>query len=280
MKKGIRWLELCLAAIVAASCAATDSGGTTSSTLPIATTVATTATTTSVPTTQTIPQTTGTTTPATTVTTVQPTSTTSPSRPAQVVRRVDTAEEVVALTFDAGSDRGYAEEILDLLGAEGIQASFGLTGRWAEANPDLVRRMSEDGHTLMNHTYDHPHLETLPTPERLSQLDRTESIVSGLTGRTTKPYFRPPFGSYDDQVLIDAGSDGYRWAIMWTVDSLGWKGIPADEVVARCLAGAEPGAIFLLHVGAESTDYEALPELITQLRQAGYRFATIAQMVP
>jgi peptidoglycan/xylan/chitin deacetylase (PgdA/CDA1 family) len=187
---------------------------------------------------------------------------------------------VVALTFDAGSDRGNAEQILDLLADEGIQASFGLTGQWAEANPDLVRRMGEAGHTLINHTYDHPHMETLSTTERISELDATESIVSGLTGRSTKPYFRPPFGSYDEQVLDDAGSIGYRFAIMWTVDSLGWKGIPADQVVARCIDGAESGAIFPLHVGSASTDYNALPELIAHLRAAGYGFATIAQLVP
>ncbi len=278
MKKGIRVIGICLLIVVAVACATKDSDNTTSSTSPISTTVST-ASTTSVPVPATSPTTTGTSAPSTTLTTVRPTSTTSASQPARVVRRADTAESVVALTFDAGSDRGYAEEILDLLNAEGIQASFGLTGRWAEANPDLVRRMSEDGHTLINHTYDHPHLETLTTAERLSQLDRTESIVERLSGASTRPYFRPPYGSYDEQVLIDAGSAGYRLAIMWTVDSLGWKGIPADEVVARCLVGAQPGAIFLLHVGAESTDFDALPELITQLREAGYRFATIAQLV-
>ena len=61
----------------------------------------------------------------------------------------------MALTFDAGEDRGYAEDILDLLQAEHVPASFGITARWAQANPDLVERMAADGHLLMNHTLEH-----------------------------------------------------------------------------------------------------------------------------
>lgn len=187
---------------------------------------------------------------------------------------------MVSLTFDAGSDRGYAEEILDLVAASGIRVTFGMTGKWAEAHPDLLRRMIDEGHTLMNHTYDHPHMETLTTQQRLEQLRLTESIVVELTGTSTKPYFRPPYGAYNDQVLIDVGADGYRYSVMWTVDTLGWKGIPPSEVLDRCLNGAKPGAIILLHVGAASTDYAALPSVIAGLTDAGYQFVTIPQLIP
>src|SRR5436190_5268145 len=61
----------------------------------------------------------------------------------------------VALTFDAGADRGYAEQILDILHQEQVPASFGMTGLWASQNPDLIQRMVEDGHEFINHTWDH-----------------------------------------------------------------------------------------------------------------------------
>jgi peptidoglycan/xylan/chitin deacetylase (PgdA/CDA1 family) len=67
---------------------------------------------------------------------------------------------------------------------------------------------------------------------------------------------------------------------MWTVDSLGWKGIPPSEVADRCLIGAQPGAILLLHVGAASTDFEALPDILSDLTEAGYEFATIRELLP
>ena len=97
--------------------------------------------------------------------------------------------------------------ILDTLAANNIKVSFGMTGRWAEQNPDLLRRIVAEGHHLINHSYDHSSFTGNATEtraqtreERWGQLDRTEVIVYELSGATTKPYFRPPFGDYDDSV--------------------------------------------------------------------------------
>lgn len=285
----LRWL---LIALLLVGCETAEPGATTttSATSPTSTTTVTitttTTSTTAVPPTSTVPPTTTTSGPTTTTvpsttTTPMPTTTKPPSGPpAAVVTRVPTDERVVALTFDAGSDRGFASQILDTLAAHGLRASFGMTGKWAESNPDLLMRMVNEGHALINHTYDHPHMETLSTDLRLQQLARTEQIISGITGTTTKPYFRPPYGSYNNQVLVDVGSAGYRYSIMWTVDSLGWKGLPPAEVAARCESGLRPGAIILLHVGAASTDYAALEDIIAAIDRAGYRYATITELLP
>ena len=248
--------------------------------LPPVDTTTTSTTTTTTTTAHTTTTTTTTAPPATTTTRPPATTTLPPGTSARVVREFATDRRVVALTFDAGSDRGFAPQILDLLAVRGVPATFGMTGRWAETNPQLLRRMVDDGHTIINHTYDHPHMETLTTAERLAQLAATETIVTDLTGVSTKPWFRPPFGSYNQAVLDDVGQAGYRYSVMWTVDSLGWKGIPASEVVSRCLAGAKPGAIILLHVGAQSTDFEALEDLIDGLERDGYGFVTIGEVLP
>ena len=80
-------------------------------------------------------------------------------------------------------------------------------------------------------------------------------------------------------MLVDVGSAGYAWSVMWTVDSLGWQGLDPDEVTRRSLDGAEPGAIYLLHVGAQSTDWDALPGIVRGLRRAGYEFVTIPEVI-
>ncbi len=224
--------------------------------------------------------------PSTFTSTSATTSTTAPTGPAVAVRRGPSDRPVVALTFDAGWDTGYAAAILDTLAAEGVRASFGLTGRWTEANPALVARMAAEGHQLVNHTWSHPSFtgastgsRPLSTAERLDQLARAEAAIVAASGTTTKPWFRPPYGDEDASVRADVGSAGYAYEGLWTVDSLGWKGIPAAEITERCLTRAEPGAIYLFHVGAAAADAQALPAIIDGLRAQGYRFATLSELV-
>lgn len=145
---------------------------------------------------------------------------TEPSRPAapgedgsgmsQIIEGGTNGRLEVALTFDAGADTGYAPQILDYLRDEGIKATFGMTGMWAEQNPDLVQRMVSEGHQLINHTWDHASLTGantgMPpmTPDQVVQeLSSTEDLVRNLTGYEMRPYFRPPYGDYDATTLGD-----------------------------------------------------------------------------
>ncbi|MBX6343110.1 MAG: polysaccharide deacetylase family protein, partial [Thermomicrobiaceae bacterium] len=213
------------------------------------------------------------------------------SRPAQAagvrtIRQFDTADRVVALTFDAGADRGYAPGILDTLAAKGVKASFGMTGVWASQNPDLVQRMVREGHSLINHTWDHRSFTgrstgtaPLSSAERALELSRTADLVFAQTGVRLAPYFRPPYGDYDDSVVADLAASGYTLNIMWTIDSLGWNGLSAPAIERRVVDNIAPGAIVLMHVGAQSADALALSAVIDDLRARGYRFASVADLV-
>ena len=203
-----------------------------------------------------------------------------------VVDRGPAECHTVALTFDAGADRGYAELILDILLANGIPASFGMTGQWAEKNPDLVQRMAEEGHQLINHTWSHrsftgssPRTRALGVVERRIELERTDDFLQALTGRSSRPYFRPPYGDLDGGTLKDVADAGYDYTVMWTVDSLGWNYLPARGIVDRCLSRAGPGVIYIFHVGAESADAQALGPIIEGLRARGLGFVTVADML-
>jgi peptidoglycan/xylan/chitin deacetylase (PgdA/CDA1 family) len=193
----------------------------------------------------------------------------------------------VALTFDAGADTGYGAEILDLLREEGIPATFGMTGIWAQENPDLVQRMAAEGHQLMNHTWDHASLTgantQMPamTPEQVAQqLADTEAVVRELTGYEMRPYFRPPYGDYDAASLGYLYDKGYYLSIWWTCDTRGWAGWGAQEIIDYCTTNIAEDEIILLHVGAAAAgDFEALPGLIQFFRDSGYAFVTIEQML-
>lgn len=220
-------------------------------------------------------------TPSPRPTSVLPASCPSPgARPATPVSRGPTGRKVVALTFDAGSDRGHAAAILDTLARERVPASFGITGAYARANPDVVARIARDGHQVVNHSDTHPHLRGLTTAQRCRELRQAEQAVEAAApGTVVRPWFRPPYGERDASVDRDVAAAGYRYEAMWTVDSRGWRGVPAADVVDRCLDEAVPGAIYLFHVGAASTDAAALPAVVAGLRARGYGFATLSGLV-
>lgn len=185
----------------------------------------------------------------------------------------------VALTFDAGADRGYAEDILDVLAEQRVVAGFGITGVWARANPDLVRRMAADGHLVFNHTLDHRSftgvsdtLGGLSAAARRAELDDADAIIAPLIGHSTRPFYRLPYGDDDAHVATDVGAAGYTQKIGWTVDSLGWRGLQSADIEARCLKLAASGAVYVLHVGRASQDAIALPNIIRALRERGFGF--------
>jgi peptidoglycan/xylan/chitin deacetylase (PgdA/CDA1 family) len=201
---------------------------------------------------------------------------------AVTITQLDISRKVVALTFDAGSDAGYASRILDTLKANRVKASFGMTGKWAEAHPALLRRMVREGHTVMNHTYSHRSFTGSSTgtaplsyKQRSAELRKTESAVQRIAGVSTKPYFRPPYGAYDASVLEDVYTLGYKYNVMWSTDSLGWKGYTKKQILKRVLDGRKPGAIYLFHVRSQSKDGPALQSIISELQKRGYGFVTL-----
>jgi peptidoglycan/xylan/chitin deacetylase (PgdA/CDA1 family) len=192
---------------------------------------------------------------------------------------------VVALTFDAGADRGYAEDILDTLSDEQVPATFGMTGRWAESNPELVQRMAADGHMVINHTYDHrsftglsDRLRGLSADQRRDELLAADAVIAPLIGHTTCPWYRLPYGDGDGRVAADVAQIGYTAQVGWTIDTLGWRGAPVQAIVDRSLRLASPNAVYVMHVGIQSRDGPALQLVIDGLRAEGFGFATVAAL--
>jgi peptidoglycan/xylan/chitin deacetylase (PgdA/CDA1 family) len=206
-------------------------------------------------------------------------------KPSVAISRGNTSRKMIALTFDAGSDLGNTKQILSILNEYGVVASFGLTGDWINAHPDYVKLIAADGHQVINHTLKHPSYTGLSSKsgplspaKRLAQLEANEALLRTATGRSSKPYWRPPYGDYDASVLRDVGAAGYSRTILWTVDSLGWAGLTADQIYQRVIKSSGNGAIILMHVGSASLDAAALERVIQTLRGHGYAFGTVAQV--
>ena len=199
-----------------------------------------------------------------------------------VVSVIPTARHVVALTFDAGSGNQALGTIRRTLAANGIRATFFVTGDFARSHPRQVARVAADGHVVGNHTQTHPHSTRLGDDALRQELSSGAASVETATGRATRPWFRFPFGEYDARTLRIVNDMGFA-AIGWTVDTRGWQGRQAGgtkAIVRRVLDALRPGEIVLLHVGANpddgsTLDADALPRLITRIREAGYSFTTV-----
>jgi peptidoglycan/xylan/chitin deacetylase (PgdA/CDA1 family) len=209
----------------------------------------------------------------------------APAGPAQIVQHGDATKPVVALTFDAGYEQIYTDQILDILKQEGVKASFGITGVWATDYPDLLKRIAAEGHDIFNHSYHHwsftgQSAQNAPLTEQQirDELDTTDAVIKKLTGVSTRPYFRPPYGDRNDAVDAAASADGYTYDVLWSNSSQGWQGGSTDDIVQRVVAQVHPGAIITMHLGVAEDAY-ALKPIIDGLRSAGYGFVTLPEMI-
>jgi peptidoglycan/xylan/chitin deacetylase (PgdA/CDA1 family) len=200
-----------------------------------------------------------------------------------VVTALPTSARVVAVTFDGGASDTGVPSILATLAESDVPATFFVTGDFAQRYPDRVRSMAAAGHRVGNHSDTHPDFTTLTAAEQVDQIQQAEAKIRDLTGTSTLPWFRFPFGASTPAAIDTVNRQGYS-SIGWTVDTLGWKGTSGgqavDSVVDRVLGTARAGQIVLMHVGANpddgtTLDADALPRIIEALRAEGYRFVTL-----
>jgi peptidoglycan/xylan/chitin deacetylase (PgdA/CDA1 family) len=184
-------------------------------------------------------------------------------------------DPVVALTFDDGPKPGVTEMLLNVLTSEKVPATFFVIGRHATANPDLVKKISDAGMQIENHSYTHPNLTILPTAAVERELLKTIASVRSATGKHMR-YFRPPGGNLNNEVTKAAAQWGLT-PCMWTVDGESLENGTPDRLIEYVLQHAGPGAIILLHNGRMTT-IEALPRIIEGLRKRGLGFVTIDQL--
>lgn len=192
--------------------------------------------------------------------------------------RGNAAAPRIALTFDAGSEAGPTPAMLDMLKSAGLHCTFFLSGQFVDAYPELVTRMAADGHELANHSYSHPDFTTISAAEVDSQLARTEARIVGLTGLSSKPFFRFPYGRRSNSLVDRVNADGYL-SVSWTVDAYDWEPSRAPQAIySRVMSGVSPGAIVLMHCGSPQ-EAQVLPSIINDLRAAGYTLVTVSEVL-
>jgi peptidoglycan-N-acetylglucosamine deacetylase len=203
-------------------------------------------------------------------------------------------ERVVALTYDDGPNPPYTNEILTVLRAEHVHATFFVVGRAVAVYPQVARREVEGGNAIGNHTWNHGHLVLYGEDGLRRTLERTDQAIYAATGVHTR-IMRPPFGGRDWLVLQEVRKLGYT-PVMWSVPLANdWDYPPASLIAQRVLRYVGDGAIIDLHDGNRgivcsrahlpprvcdrSADVEATRLIVESLKRQGYTFVTIPELL-
>lgn len=185
------------------------------------------------------------------------------------------AGKTIALTFDDGPGP-YTAQLLDILDQHGAKATFFLIGSKVSAQASVVRNIQARGHQLGNHSWSHPELPKLPIDQVAGEIDRTNDAIKQATG--VKPtVMRPPYGAVNSAVLEQLRLRGMS-SILWSVDTRDWADRNSDIVCSRAVAGAHPGAIILMH-DIHQTSVNAVPCILSALKQQGYSFVTVQGLI-
>jgi len=190
----------------------------------------------------------------------------------------------LALTYDDGPNNPWTLRLLEVLERHSVKATFFLIGRFVQQKPDIARAIVAAGHSVGNHTWDHPNLLFCSASEVRAQLESTRRVIFDATGVETT-LMRPPFGARRPATLRAVRELGLV-PVMWRVTCYDWKPISAERIVAKAERQVRGGDIILLHDGGHgrmgvdrSRSVEASDAIVHKYKAEGYQFVTVEQMM-
>ncbi len=186
---------------------------------------------------------------------------------------------VIYLTFDVGYENGNVEKTLDILKEKNVPGAFFILKYPILKNPELIKRMADEGHLVCNHTKNHKDLSTLTNDEITEDLKNLEDAYFDLTGEKLAKYFRFPEGKYSESALEHINSLGYT-SVFWSFGYADWDNnnqSSPERAFKLIIDNTHNGEVILLHP-TSSTNVEILPRLIDKWREMGYTFGTLDEL--
>ena len=197
------------------------------------------------------------------------------------IARVTTTARVIALSFDDGPQpTATLDSLLALMAARRVHATFFVIGEELVRHPEIGRRLLAGGHELGNHTWTHPHLDSLSVDSMRAELSRTDSLLRAI-GTRGRILLRPPYGAFSDGVLRELRRR-HRVTTLFDVDpAYDFPAASADSVVERTLMWLGPGSILVMHPWYENSDtvLVMLPRILDRLLGMGYRVTTVSELL-
>lgn len=192
----------------------------------------------------------------------------------------DTSSKVLYLTFDEGYEKGYTNDILDTLKELNIPAAFFVVKPYIDKEPEIIKRMADEGHLVCNHSNHHPSMPAITDINKFNkEIQDVEKAYKDLTGEDMPKFFRPPMGKYSKESLERTKALGYK-TIFWSFAYKDWlidKQPSKDYAVKKIISGVHPGGILLLHA-VSKTNTQILKAVLTELQTQGYEFKSLTEL--
>ncbi|MBD7910071.1 MULTISPECIES: delta-lactam-biosynthetic de-N-acetylase [Clostridium] len=192
----------------------------------------------------------------------------------------DTSQKTLYLTFDEGYEKGYTSAILDTLKELEVPAAFFVVKPYIDNEPDLIRRMVDEGHLVCNHSNHHHSMPSVHNIEKFnSELNDVEEAYKSLIGEDMPKFFRPPMGKYSKESLEKTKELGYK-TIFWSFAYKDWfvNDQPSEDYAIKKIEnGVHPGGIILLHA-VSKTNMKVLKTVLTDLKNEGYEFKSLSEL--
>lgn len=192
------------------------------------------------------------------------------------VYSVETNEPKIAFTMNCAWNADDIDSILATLSKHNVKITFFMVGDWVDKYPEAVKKISNAGHEIANHSDGHKHVNNLSIEENEKEIQICSEKIEKITGNKTTLY-RGPYGEYNNTV-IQAAKNQNHITIQWSLDTLDYKGLTGDEMWARLNEKLKNGDIILSHNGTENTA-NSLDELLTNIKAKGFEIVTVSDLI-
>ncbi len=192
------------------------------------------------------------------------------------IYNVKRTDNKISVTFDCAWANSNTDELISILSEADVKATFFVTGEFADKYADDIKKLSDAGHEIANHSDKHPHIKGMNVNDLIADTKECSRKIKMITGNSPALY-RAPYGEYDDKSLTTLFGMGMS-VIQWNKDSIDWDKPTPETIIERTTKNISSGSILLFHNDLENTT-QALPTVLKSLKEQGFELCTVSDLL-
>lgn len=192
------------------------------------------------------------------------------------IYQVETNKKRISLSINCAWSADDMDKIIETLDKCNVKATFFMVGEWVDKYPEYVKKLSDKGHEIANHSNTHAHVNDLNYDDNVKEIQKCTEKIEKITGKKTLLY-RCPYGEYNDTVIKAAMDNNYK-VVQWSIDTLDYQGLDESQMWDRINKNLQNGSIILMHSGTDNTA-NSLEGIIKNIQNKGYNIVKISELV-